>query len=206
MSATPTGRRLSARARREQLLGLAADLFARHGYHGLSMEQIADAAGVSKPVLYQHFTGKRELYLAVVRAMVHKMESQLHAALQGPPDAPSRVEEAISTYFGFVEDRRYRLALDQDDLADPVVRAEVSAATRRVAEQVGAMIAEDTGLPTEAAALLASAMRGVATEGSRWWDAHRTVERDQAVRLLTTLVWNGLGSMGGTRAREDPER
>jgi AcrR family transcriptional regulator len=87
--------RLSAAERREQLLDVAGELFAAHGYHRLSMEQLADAAGVSKPVLYQHFPSKRALYLALVRDAVAEMEAQVRKALAGTPDNRARVEVPV---------------------------------------------------------------------------------------------------------------
>ncbi|MFZ9232409.1 MAG: TetR/AcrR family transcriptional regulator, partial [Ilumatobacteraceae bacterium] len=58
--------RLPAAERREQLLSVAMDVFAREGYHQTSMNDVAEAAGITKPVLYQHFSSKRELYLALI--------------------------------------------------------------------------------------------------------------------------------------------
>lgn len=169
-------------------------MFAEFGYHGVSMEQLADAAGVSKPVLYQHFYSKRELYLAVVRDAVTEMEAQVRKALEGTQDNRARVEGAISAYFDFIEDRRFHLLFGASDLADDVVRSEVDGATTRVTEQVGALIAEDAGLSQPGAYFLASAVRGLAMDGARWWAEHPIVPREEAVRLLARLVWRGLGS------------
>ncbi|MBA2317510.1 MAG: TetR/AcrR family transcriptional regulator [Euzebyales bacterium] len=188
--------RLSAAERRPQLLDVAGALFAELGFHGVSMEQLADAAGVSKPVLYQHFGSKRDLYLAVVRDTITEMEAQVRKALEGTQDNRARVEGAIAAYFAVVEDRRFQLVFGTGDLADPDVRAEVEAATSRLAERVGALIAADAGLSGAAAAFLASAVRGLAMDGARWWAEHPIVDREEAVRLLARLVWRGLGSFG----------
>lgn len=188
--------RLSAQDRRMQLLEVAGTLFAQHGFHGLSMEQLADAAGVSKPVLYQHFPSKRDLYLALVHDAIAEMESQVRKALEGTRDNRARVEGAISAYFDFVEDRRFRLVFGAFDAADPDVRDAVDEANRRTASAVGRLIAEDAGLEPEAAGLLATALRGLATEAARWWMDHDDVElqKVQAVTLLSRLAWRGLGS------------
>jgi AcrR family transcriptional regulator len=187
--------RLSAAERREQLLDVAGELFAAHGYHRLSMEQLADAAGVSKPVLYQHFPSKRDLYLALVRDAVTEMEAQVRSALEGTAENRSRVEGAIAAYFDFIEDPRFRLIVTAE-LTDTDVRGEVEGAMRRVAQVIGALIAEDAGLSTESAQFLASAVRGFATEGARWWVEHPEVDKHEAVRLLARLAWRGLGSFG----------
>ena len=193
----PEGRtRLSAGERRQQLLEVAGGLFADHGFHGLSMEQLADAAGVSKPVLYQHFPSKRELYLALMHDAIAEMESQIRKALEGTTDNRARVEGAISAYFDFVEDRRSRLIFGAYEAADPDVRDAVEEANRRTAAAVGQLIAEDAGLDPGAAGLLATALRGLATEAARWWTDQDVdgLDKTQAVRFLSRLAWRGLGS------------
>ena len=189
-----TRTRLSAPQRRRQLLSVARRLFADHGYHGLSMEQLAEAAGVSKPVLYQHFPSKRELYLALVHDANAELEAKIRAALEGTSDNRARVTGAISTYFDFVEDRRFRLLYSTSELADPEVGAAVEDALTRVAETIGRLIAADAGLSDSAANFLAAAIRGLAMEGARWWLERQDVDKDDAVHLLARLVWRGLGS------------
>jgi len=170
-------------------------MFADGGYHGVSMEQLADAAGVSKPVLYQHFPSKRELYLALIRDAVHEMEARVRAALKGTTDNRARVEGATETYFAFVDDPRFRLIFSAER-SDEEVHAEVNAAHRRVTETVAELISEDAGLDRASALFLAAALRGLAAEGARWWADHYDVSRDQAARLAAQLAWRGLGSFG----------
>jgi AcrR family transcriptional regulator len=186
--------RLSAPKRRSQLLDVAGRLFAEQGFHGLSMEKLADAAGVSKPVLYQHFPSKRRLYLALLHDAVGELEGRLRNALEGTTDNQARVHGAISAYFDFVEDRRFRLLFVNAELNDAEVREVVDGAFTRVADEVGRLIADDAGLSAESANFLASAVRGLATEGARWWVDHPEVDKADAVRLLSRLVWRGLGA------------
>jgi AcrR family transcriptional regulator len=191
------GRRLRAPERRGQLLDVAGRLFAESGFHGVSMEQLADAAGVTKPVLYQHFPSKRELYLGLVHDAVAGLETTVRWALDGTTDNRARVEGAIEAYFTYVEDDRFRLVFDTADLPDASVRDAVEGALARVAETVGTLIAEDARLSREAASFLASALRGLAQEGARWWVEHPLVDKSEAVHLLARLAWGGLGSFGG---------
>jgi AcrR family transcriptional regulator len=186
--------RLSADQRRDQLLAVAGRLFADHGFHGLSMEQLAVAAGVSKPVLYQHFPSKRDLYLALVHDAVEEMERRVRTALEGTTSNRDRVAGAIGAYFDFVEDSRFRLLFSTADVADVEVRVAVEGAMRRVSGSVGQLIAEDAGLGEQAANFLATALRGLATEGARWWLEHPDLAKDDVVRLLARLAWRGLGS------------
>lgn len=187
--------RLSADERRAQLERIASRMFADAGYHGVSMEQLADAAGVSKPVLYQHFPSKRDLYVSLVRDAVSEMETRVRAALRGTTDNRARVERATAAYFAFVDDPRFRLVFS-GERSDDEVRAEVNAAHRRVTEAVAELISEDAGLDQPSAMFLAAAIRGLATDGARWWSAHYEVSRDDAARLAAQLAWRGLGSFG----------
>lgn len=188
--------RLRAAQRRSQLLEVAGSLFAEHGYHGLSMESLAEAAGVSKPVLYQHFPSKRDLYLALLGDAVAEMEGQVRGALAGTTDNKARVEGAITAYFDFVEDARFRLLFTTAEVADSDARDVAGAAFERVAGEVADLIAEDAGLERDAALFLATALRGLAAEGARWWLAESDMEKDEAARLLARLAWRGLGSFG----------
>ena len=190
--------RLSAPERRQQLLDVAGDMFGTLGFHGLSMEQLADAAGVSKPVLYQHFPSKRDLYLALVTDAVTALEDRMRSALEDTADNRTRVEKAIATYFGFVTDPRFQLLFGPADLADDAVRAQVAAALERIAERIASLIAEDARLGPGASLLLATALCGLAVDGARWWVDHPEVDADAAVRLLARLAWKGLGSFDGT--------
>jgi AcrR family transcriptional regulator len=162
------------------------------------MEQLADAAGVSKPVLYQHFPSKRDLYVALVRDAVREMETRVRAELKGTTDNRARVEGATAVYFAFVDDPRFKLVFSAER-SDDEVHDVVSAAHRRLTETVAELISEDAGLDRASALFLAAALRGLATDGARWWSDHYDVSRDQAARLAAQLAWRGLGSFG-TRA------
>jgi len=191
-----TRARLTGDERRAQLLDVAGALFADLGYHGLSMEHLADAAGVSKPVLYQHFPSKRELYLALVRDTVEHMESRVREALDGTTDNRARVHGAIAAYVDFVEDPRFSLLFGPGGPADDEeVQQVVQAANASLAGAVGELIAEDAGLDMAGALLLSSALRGLALDGARWWTEHHDLDLDkaQAVKLLSRLAWRGIG-------------
>ena len=88
--------RLSAPARREQLLEVALEVFARQGFHGTSMNDVADAAGVTKPVLYQHFDSKRELYLALLEDVGNQLITRIAKATSEAPDGKAQTEAGIT--------------------------------------------------------------------------------------------------------------
>src|SRR5690348_12076171 len=99
--ARPT--RLPRSARRLQLLGAAQEVFVANGYHAAAMDDIAERAGVSKPVLYQHFPGKLELYLALLDTQAEALGDAVHDALAATDDNRMRVHGVLSAYFQFVD-------------------------------------------------------------------------------------------------------
>ena len=94
--------RLSATARREQLLEVALEVFARAGYHATSMNEVAEAAGVTKPVLYQHFESKRELYQALLDDVGNQLLTAIVNATGEAPDGGPKTELGIRAYFRWV--------------------------------------------------------------------------------------------------------
>jgi AcrR family transcriptional regulator len=188
--------RLSAQERRSQLLDVAGGLFAELGFHGLSMGRLAEAAGVSKPVVYQHFASKRMLYLTLVEDATTELDFRVTQALTGTSDNRARVEGAISAYFDFVEDRRFRLLFATAELNDPEVRDIVERTMAGVASAVGRLIAADAGLSKSSANFLAAGVSALAVEGASWWLQHDDLDKDEAARLLSRLVWRGLGAFG----------
>ena len=103
--------RLPAAKRREQLLDVAMTEFAANGYHGTSMNHVAKAAGITKPVLYQHFASKRELYVELVDDVADRLASQVLKSIH-PTDSYFQITvNALSAYFSFVEqnEREFQL-------------------------------------------------------------------------------------------------
>ena len=110
---TPSGggrrsARLPRDARRAQLLSAASEIFVARGYHAAGMDEIADCAGVSKPVLYQHFPGKLDLYLAVLQSYVDSLIAGVRQALRSTTDNNRRVRAAVFAFYDFVDDTRSR--------------------------------------------------------------------------------------------------
>lgn len=184
--------RLTGPQRREQLLTVAGERFAELGFHALSMDAIADAAGISKPVLYQHFPSKRALYLALVQDAVGEMQRQVTSALEGTTDNRERVVGAIRAFFDFVEDQRFRLLFLTADSADAEIATIVDGARREVADTVAKLIAADAGLSHANAELLATGVRGLGIASAQWWVDQSEVEKEEAVQLLAKLMWRGL--------------
>ncbi|WP_441250366.1 TetR/AcrR family transcriptional regulator [Kitasatospora sp. McL0602] len=191
----PRGARLPRSARREQLLGAAQEVFVAQGYHAAAMDDIADRAGVSKPVLYQHFPGKLELYLALLDKHCDALVDAVRNALSATADNKMRVAATMDAYFNYVssESGAFRLVFESDLTNEPAVRERVERASDASATLVSKVIAEDTDLPEHESKLLAAGVCGMAQITARYWLSQGLeIPRDEAVRLVASLAWRGL--------------
>lgn len=203
MSASrPRTTRLPKEQRRRQLLQVARTVFSEGGYHGVSMEEIAEAAGVSKPVLYQHFPGKHELYVALVEHSLNRLGSDLLEALQGAEAREgitvnrARVEEMLRVYFDFVDfdPQSYRLIFESDLMAVPQIGERFEAFHMRVAEGMGNVLGPNAGLSRDAAVMLSRSLTDMVQTGAGYWSRHRDLlSREEAQLLVFRLAWGGIG-------------
>jgi len=194
MSETTAQRgRLSRSARRAQLLVAARDVFADQGYHAAAMDDIAERAGVSKPVLYQHFPGKLELYQALLTTYADELVVSVRSALLTTSDNEERVQAAVAAYFDFVagEGKAYRLIFGSDLRGEAT--GVVEGALNRCIETVAEAVTTDAGLDLSRARLLAVGLVGLSQVAAQYWlDSDQSISRDEAVQLLTSLAWRGL--------------
>lgn len=189
------GARMPRSERRAQLLDAAKDVFVERGYHAAAMDEIAIRAGVSKPVLYQHFPGKLELYLALLDQSIDEFVDSVLASLDSTHDNKRRVAAAMETFFDFVggEGDTFRLLFENDLTSADAVRGRLDALTRRCAEAISPVIAEDTGLSQEEAELLAAGMVGMAQVAARFWlTSDGSLPLGDAMSLVATLGWRGI--------------
>jgi AcrR family transcriptional regulator len=189
--------RLPRSARRSQLLGAAQEVFVAQGYHAAAMDDIAERAGVSKPVLYQHFPGKFELYLALLDQHADAMVGAVREALASTSDNKARVAATIAAYFRFVDEDggAFRLVFESDLTNQQAVRDRVEGVTQLCADAISGVIREDAGLPEAEAELLAVGLVGMAQVAARYWlSTDGSIPRDAAARLLASLSWRGLGA------------
>ncbi|MFN2625547.1 MAG: TetR/AcrR family transcriptional regulator, partial [Mycobacteriales bacterium] len=172
----------------------AQEVFVAQGYHATAMDDIAQRAGITKPVLYQHFPGKLDLYVALLDQHVEQLVRDVRTALESTTDNRERVHASITAYFDFVgDDGAYRLVFESDLRNEPAVRDRVERALQACADAIAQTIAADTGLATTEAQLLSVALAGLAEVSARWWlTSGGTVSKDRAVELLVALAWRGL--------------
>jgi AcrR family transcriptional regulator len=189
--------RLPRSARRRQLLAAAEEIFVAHGYHAAAMDDIAERAGVSKPVLYQHFPSKLELYLALLDTHCDALAARTRAAMAATTDNRDRVRGAMQAYFDLIdhESEAFRLVLESDLRNEPAARERVDRAERESIEAIADTIMSDTGVSRDHAELLAAGLVGSAHTAARFWLAGgRRVPKPDAESLLATLAWRGIAS------------
>jgi AcrR family transcriptional regulator len=193
------GTRLPRSARRKQLLGAAQEIFVAQGYHAAAMDDIAERAGVSKPVLYQHFPGKLELYLALLDQHATDLVKKVREALATTTDNHRRVAACVKAYFDFVDgegtpgEGAFRLVFESDLRNDPAVRERVERMLQECVDALAETIAHDTGYRAEEAELLSVALSGLMEVGARWWLASEgQLTKDRAMELLVGLTWRGI--------------
>lgn len=186
--------RLPAAERRHQLLVTALHTFADQGYHQASMNDIADAAGVTKPVLYQHFGSKRDLYLQVLREVGGRLRDEVAQAVAAASSPRAQVERGLTAYFQWVANSPLGFAVlfDGDTRRDPEFIAESQKVESEIADYVAELIIV-TGLDVEHRRLLAYGIVGMAETTCRHWLANDLeLSADTLADGVAELTWAGL--------------
>ena len=190
------GARMPRRERRAQLLESALEVFVAQGYHAAAMDDIAERAGVSKPVLYQHFPGKLDLYLALLDRSCDQIIDNCREALESTDDNKLRVGATMDVFYEYVahDTGAFRLVFESDLTSEPAVREQVDRVTTECAALIAGVIQQDTGLSDEASRLLAVSLVGMAQVSARFWLTEAGgLGRDQAAALVAGLAWRGIG-------------
>ena len=202
----PRGTRLPRLARRRQLLDAAMEVFVARGYHAAAMDEIAERAGVSKPVLYQHFPGKQELYLALLDESVETLIGAVADAIRSTTDNRQRVTATFTAYFEYVAEHSgtFRLVFESDFTSEPAVRARLAEADRVCADLISQVIKEDAGLADDEAYLLSIGLLGMAQVSARYWlSTGDAIPREAAEQLVSRLAWRGIS--GWPRTTDQPD-
>jgi AcrR family transcriptional regulator len=185
--------RLPAAERREQLLSVALEVFARHGFDGSSMNEVADRAGVTKPVLYQHFASKRELYLSLLDEVGGRLSRAIASAVGAVGSAHGQVEAGMQAYFRWVADDHdsFMLLFGSTSRVDE----EFAEARRRVEDLMASAIADliRADISQEHRELLAYGLVGLAEVTSRRLvDRGEPFNADAMAGRVADLAWGGL--------------
>jgi AcrR family transcriptional regulator len=188
--------RLPKDQRRAQLLDAASEVFTTRGYHAAAMDDIADAAGVSKPVLYQHFESKRDLYLALLDSSCERLGEVVADALASTEDNAERVVAAVGAFYDFVSSAsgEFRFVFESDLTGDNTVQRRLWQVNNDIADAIARVIAEDTALPVAESKLLAISLVGLAQVSARFWVSAESAQIPlaEAKELVSSLAWRGL--------------
>jgi AcrR family transcriptional regulator len=185
--------RLPAARRRRQLLNVAGRAFAVGGYHGTSMDDVAEAAGVTKPVLYQHFGSKRELYIELLDDTAQQLMTAITEATSRAGSPRAQVENGVAAYFGFVAEHEgaFRLLFGGGTKRDLEFAGAVASVEEAIADVIAALIAAD--IDQDHRAVLGHAIVGMAEGACRHWMAgNREVGPAELAREVAELAWSGL--------------
>lgn len=197
MSRVPPKTRLSAAARRTQLLDLAEDLFTDRGYEGVSIEDVARAADVTRPVVYQHFDGKEALFIACVRRARDQFESDLAEAVGSAiGDLPDLIEAGGRVFFEVLarDPRRWALLFATSSSIDGKLSEQLSALRVQTIASIADLCRPFApNVPEDDLAALAHAISGIGEQLGRWWLRNAHLSLDEVVlqhRLLVSACAN----------------
>jgi AcrR family transcriptional regulator len=186
--------RLPAEQRRRQLLDVACGVFSTRGFHATSMDDVAAAAGVTKPVLYQHFPSKRALFIELLEDVGRQLLDRLAEATRAATTGRERVEAGFSAYFRFVvgNEAAFRVLFGAAARND----AEFTEIVDRILDETGdaiSMLIEIEGTP-EHRRVLAHALIGIAEATSRdaLTDDGSSLDPAVLARWVSELAWFGL--------------
>jgi AcrR family transcriptional regulator len=188
-------------ARREVIETVATEVFAERGYAGASIDEIARRAGVSAPVIYDHFASKRDLHERLLERTRDELLQMWTTALAGTESPAVRIPRSIEAWAAYVEAHPFAARMYfRESSGDP----QVEAAHRRIHDQARtALTAIVGGLPGAqaygdslemAAEIIRSGLTGLAV----WWSRHPEVPRAEIVRIATAVLWTGLERVGET--------
>jgi AcrR family transcriptional regulator len=188
---------MSGKERREQLLDIGRTLFAAKGFDGTSVEEIADRAGVSKPVVYEHFGGKEGLYAVVVDREVSRLLDRVTASLVGGHPR-ELLEQAAGALLKYVERDTdgFRILVRDSPVASST--GTFASMLSDVATQVEHVLAGEfktRGYDPKLAGLYSQALVGMVALTGQWWLDARKPKRDEVAAHLVNLAWNGLSHL-----------
>jgi AcrR family transcriptional regulator len=192
-----TPARLPAARRRQQLLDVALEVFAARGFHPTSMNDLAEAAGVTKPVLYQHFRSKRELYRELLDDVGNRLGAAIEKATSEAAGPREQVERGFTAYFGFVDDHQaaFQILFGGGTRRDEEFARRVAEVEEAMADRIAVLI-DVEGLDPERRRFLAHGIVGLAESTVRHWLRNdRPVPPEELARTAAALAWGGLRSI-----------
>ncbi len=187
---------MRAPERREQLLQVARKVFGRRGYHTVTMDAVAREAGVTKPILYDHFPSKRELYLALLEVDLQELDDRLTGALQAETGNRERIRQSFQAYFDFVDEHAegFRLLMQEAVGAEREFREMVARFRDGVLAKVTEVIARESKgkLDRREAEDVSLGLVGMAEMAAQHSPGRSKDDRRKTVDTLVRLAWRGI--------------
>jgi AcrR family transcriptional regulator len=194
-STTPR-RRMRAPERRAQLLDVARRAFGASGFHAVSMEAVAREAGVTKPILYDHFPSKKDLYLALIDADLATLHEHVQRALASPAGNRERIRASFQAYFDFVDDHAegFRLLMQETVGAQAEFRTRVEHTREQIMSDVADLIVRESKgtLDREHAEIVALGLIGMVETVAQREPSASKRRRQEAIEVLVRLAWRGI--------------
>lgn len=191
----PQKRRLSKPDRRQLIEEAASRLFAEQGYAATTLEQVARAAGVTRPLLYKHFSSKRELHLTLLAQHRDGLLGRLAEGLGQPGPLAERLPRVADSWFGYVEENPFAwLMLFRDTTGDRAIQDFYREMQTTARNALAALIRAEPnlGLPEERVDPTAEFFRSAMTGLALWWGEHPGVPRALVVDVVVRAVSDGL--------------
>lgn len=189
--------RMTGAQRREQILGIARELFAKRGYENTTVDEIASEAGISKPVIYEHFGGKEGLYAVVVDREVTRLMAHITLALAA--DNPRElIEQSAVAFLTYIEEEPDGFRILTRDMPPTLSGSGYAHLISDIADQVTSTFATQFkrhGYSAKLAPLYAHALVGMVALTGQWWLEQKSPKRDVVAAHLVNLAWNGLGHL-----------
>ena len=186
--------RMTAQERREQLVGVARSLFAERGYEATSIEEIAERAGVSKPVVYQHFGGKEGVYAVVVDREVRRLTLSIAGAFEAP-NPRAVAEHAAQGFLGYIEEHEEGFRVLIRDAPIGMTGGTFASVISDVATRAERLLVDEFGernFDADSAPMYALMLVGAVALVGEWWLEHRDWPREAVAAHVVNLLWHGL--------------
>jgi AcrR family transcriptional regulator len=193
-----TGRvRMSALQRRDQLIEVSRAVFAERGFDAASIEEIAAAAGISKPVVYEHFGDKEGLYAIVVDREVTRLMSMMTESLTS--DRPRvLLEQAATALFDYIDDHTDGFFVLLRPHPGGAQRGTFGTVMREVATLLSdrlVLVCQRYGYPEELAPMYAAMLVGMVALTGEWWAEARTPSKEEVITQVVNMAWNGVSHL-----------
>lgn len=198
-SGTASEHRARREKRRAQIIDAAGALFSESGYHDTTMEDVSRYVAISKPVLYQHFPSKLDLYLTVLDKNLNRLVASVRQALRSSRgNHGERVRAAIQAFFDFIDsnDGTSRLVFESNLLTEPAVQRCLDRAMDSCIDAVCDVVAENAELDAHVARILAVSLVGAGRQSAIYWSqSQEPIPKETAIDAVAALCWGGLSSI-----------